>query len=415
MFYSHDTYGLGNIRRTLSICKSLMEADPDYSILIISGSPMVHGFQIPRGADYVKLPCLTRTERDGYQSKFLGEDTKRMMRLRSEMILCATTNFRPDLIVVDKKPFGVQRELERALHFTQQCLPQTKLVLLLRDILDSPQATQKIWEKEGYFDAIRQFYEAVLVVGWPKVFDPCVEYGFPRGVKDKVQFCGYIEREPGRKSRVHMRNELGLSPDDRLALVTVGGGEDGGLILEKYLASVNRLNSVPKIKSLIMTGPEMPEQQKRTFRNAATRHSCVRIMEFTDDLMSHMDAADVVVSMGGYNTVCEILTLKKPAVIIPRVRPVEEQWIRAQRMAQLGLFTTIHPDMLTPQLLSEAVLKKLNARYSDCTAFDQLELGALPRISQCVSSVLDNQMLSGRHLSSLNRTGAALVAKHRIT
>jgi predicted glycosyltransferase len=40
----------------------------------------------------------------------------------------------------------------------------------------------------------------------------------------------------------------------------------------------------------------------------------------------------------------EILSLRKRAVVVPRTQPVEEQWIRAQRMAELGLFAAIHPD-----------------------------------------------------------------------
>ena len=80
LFYSHDTYGLGNIRRTMSICKFLMSSIPDLSILIISGSPMVHSFRIPEGIDYVKLPCLTRSTRDGYSSKFLNEDSTSLLK-----------------------------------------------------------------------------------------------------------------------------------------------------------------------------------------------------------------------------------------------------------------------------------------------------------------------------------------------
>jgi len=58
LVYSHDTFGLGNIRRMLCICEYLLEALPTLSILLVSGSPMVHSFRIPRRLDYIKLPCL---------------------------------------------------------------------------------------------------------------------------------------------------------------------------------------------------------------------------------------------------------------------------------------------------------------------------------------------------------------------
>jgi predicted glycosyltransferase len=77
--------------------------------------------------------------------------------------------------------------------------------------------------------------------------------------------------------------------------------------------------------------------------------------------MSLIDAADLVVCMGGYNTVCEVLTLGKRAIVVPRVRPVQEQWIRAQRMAKRGLLRALHPDSLTPQALGALVRDELAA------------------------------------------------------
>ena len=80
MVYSHDTFGLGNIRRMLSICKHLIDSIPDLSILIVSGSPMVHTFRIPQRLDYIKLPCLRRTDREGYSVKYLGTDMSELIR-----------------------------------------------------------------------------------------------------------------------------------------------------------------------------------------------------------------------------------------------------------------------------------------------------------------------------------------------
>jgi UDP-N-acetylglucosamine:LPS N-acetylglucosamine transferase len=65
--------------------------------------------------------------------------------------------------------------------------------------------------------------------------------------------------------------------------------------------------------------------------------------------------------MGGYNTVCELLTLRKPCVIVPRVEPVAEQWLRADRMQRLGLLRTIHPASLTPAALMTTVSQALCA------------------------------------------------------
>ncbi|MEL7224866.1 MAG: glycosyltransferase, partial [Cyanobacteria bacterium J06576_12] len=53
MVYSHDAFGLGNLRRMLAICEHLLTRWPNLSILLVSGSPMIHEFRLPVGLDYI--------------------------------------------------------------------------------------------------------------------------------------------------------------------------------------------------------------------------------------------------------------------------------------------------------------------------------------------------------------------------
>ena len=362
--YSHDTFGLGNIRRMLVIAKSLVESDPNTSILILSGSPMLHAFRIPPQIDYVKLPCLTRTMQGNYESKYLDLNADAMLRLRSNLIKSSILDFDPDLVLVDKKPFGVGDELSGALEELQAQGHRAKLVLLLRDILDSPESTIKVWQKNGYHHAIGSFYDQVLVVGSPEVFDLRKEYEFPAESQEKVRFCGYLAREAGRTSRQQLRQQLGFG-DEKLVLVTPGGGEDGYYLLKSYLQGLQGQKNQSDTKTLVICGPEMIESQRNHIQTLAKECPSVIIQSFTDDMMGCMNAADLVISMGGYNTVCELLTLNKRSIVIPRVAPVQEQWIRAERMAKLGLMRTIHPEHLTPSVLMDMVkeeLTKVNVR-----------------------------------------------------
>ncbi|NKE70862.1 glycosyltransferase family protein [Candidatus Manganitrophus noduliformans] len=414
MVYSHDTFGLGNIRRMLSICKYLIDSIPDLSILIVSGSPMVHTFRIPQRLDYIKLPCLRRTEREGYSVKYLGTDMAETMRLRSELILSAVTHFRPDLLLVDKKPFGVKKELKGVLNYLKIHLPETKQVLLLRDILDSPEATIKVWKQNRYQEAIRLFYDLVLVVGSSEVFDPRKEYRMPPSVSGKVQLCGYIRREAGLAGRDAVRKELQLT-DERLVLVTPGGGEDGYRLVKAYLSALERLPTGLNIRSLIICGPEMPEIQRKQLFQAAAGGPSVQMTEFTNDLMSYMEAADVVLSMAGYNTVCEILSLQKRAIVVPRVHPVKEQLLRAERMARLGLLRTIHPDRLTPQSLAQGLLEELDLQGTGPVPRFPLEMNALPQIRERIMRLLseaESDESADRPVYRRDRRGPAQAGDH---
>jgi len=381
--YSHDAFGLGNIRRMLAICQYIIKAYQEASILVVSGSHALHSLRLPKGIDYIKLPCLERDESGVVSSKYLDTDVEEAVQLRSDLILSTVKNFKPDLILVDKKPDGLQKELQATLTYLKAERPETKLVLLLRDILDCPAVTIAQWQRHGYYDIIANWYDQIWVVGIPEIFDVCKEYQFPAAIAQKTRFCGYIRREPGIKPRHILRRELGLQADEKLVLVTPGGGADGYCLVDTYLRGLDRVTAH---RSVIVSGPEMPAPQHEEIRQRIAFLPQVELLEFTDDLVGFIDAADVVISMGGYNTIGEILSLQKRSIVVPRIQPVEEQWIRAERMAKLGLFRAIHPDRLTPTNLMQQLQLEFNAIGS--IAPSRLDLNALPRIAEYLSRLV---------------------------
>jgi predicted glycosyltransferase len=113
------------------------------------------------------------------------------------------------------------------------------------------------------------------------------------------------------------------------------------------------------------------------------------MQSFTDDMVACMDAADLVICMGGYNTVCELLTLGKRAIVVPRVMPVQEQWIRAERMAELGLLRAIHPDAVSPELLMTALAEELAKGDSDSGYRYPINLNGLSGVRDALASLMD--------------------------
>lgn len=409
--YSHDTFGLGNIRRMLAICEYLLNASPELSILLITGSPIIQNFRIPARLDYIKLPCLSRTDRDTYCTKYLGTELELTMRMRSGLILSAMETFDPHLVLVDKKPFGVKNELEPALTYMKQTRPGVQYMLVLRDILDSPHATIANWETHGYCDIIQKLYNRVLVLGCAEIFDFAAEYRLPESVAAKTRLCGYVGRQRKQYARQELRERLNVRPNETLVLVTAGGGEDSDRLMQCYVAALPQLSSrIAGLHSLLVHGPEMPSEKIAQLRTFVELSPNVNVQSFTDDLMSHMVAADLVVSMGGYNTICEILSLGKRSVVVPRVRPVEEQWIRAERMHRLGLLRAIHPDLLSSDALAEAVASELESPDGLSHGEMKLDMGALPEILSVVQECLNAASSSARHVDPPLSAVASLTA-----
>jgi predicted glycosyltransferase len=390
MVYSHDAFGLGNIRRMLAICEHLLQSIPSLSILVVSGSPALHSLRLPPGLDYIKLPCVGRDQAGDLSVRYLNTDMDGIVKLRSDLILAATENFQPDLLLVDKKPDGIEGELKATLSYIQDSLPNTELVLLLRDILDRPASTIHQWQRHQYYELIDRLYDQVWVVGTPEIFDVSQEYCFPLSIQQKVKFCGYIYRKAGLKARSALRQELQVQSNESLVLVTPGGGGDGYRLVETYLAGLSERPFDPSVKSLIITGSEMSEMERSQLAVQASAFPQVKFLEFTDDMLSYMAAADVVVAMGGYNTVGEIFSTRRRAIVVPRVKPAEEQLIRAERMSALDLFKMIHPDDLTPSRLVAAVQAELDKPQT--LLMPRLDMGGLARIATYTRNLMSTSM-----------------------
>jgi len=298
---------------------------------------------------------LTRTEAEEYRVRSLGTGFNHTVALRAQMIKTTLASYRPDLILVDKKPCGVERELVPSLEASADLPHSTHWVLLLRDILDALTGrTRDVWHKHDYFEVIDHHYSQVLVVGSKAIFDMGEEYDFPGKVKLKMEYCGYIHKPFVGMEKALPRKAV------KTVLVTPGGGQDGHRLIKTFLKGLQR-KPLCDVHTIIVTGPEMEKAARKEIEaQAMALPTAVTVEAFTDDMQGLMSRADVVVSMGGYNTVCELVSMGKKAVIVPRKHPVQEQWIRAQRFARRGWLHCLDPDSLTPLQLIDAIDAQLN-------------------------------------------------------
>lgn len=361
--YCHDAFGMGNARRMMAISAHLARTLPQANLLLASGSPVIHGFRLPDRVDYIKLPSVARTDREQYATRYLTTTIADTIRLRAALLTAAVQDFAPDLVLVDKKPFGIMNELSDAMHYLRGASPQTRTVLVLRDILDEPGATMSCMAATGFERDVNAFYDMVAVLGTTDVFDMRREYALSADTSSRVAFCGYLRSTPGQATPADVRSAFGVSGADRLVLVTPGGGEDGRAVLDQAIGALEILRAGPagdRVRGLVVAGPQVPADHLLDLQSRAARAGGIDVRDFTDDMSSYVSAADLVVSMAGYNTVCDVLTLAARAVVVPRVRPVLEQSIRAERMAALGWFRTVHPDGLTPAGLASVITDELH-------------------------------------------------------
>ena len=354
LMYSHDTFGLGHLRRCRAIAHALVERFKGLHVLIVSGSPIAGAFEFRTRVDFLKIPSIIKLINGEYTS--LGEhtDLHETLALRRSLIQRTAESFKPDLFIVDKEPLGLRGELEPTLAFLKA--RGTMLVLGLREVMDSADHLRVEWARNDVLRKLDAIYDAVWVYGPRDFYDPLAGLDAPASLHDRISWTGYLRREvPAQTS------SYGPSLPENALLVTAGGGGDGERIMHQVLAAHEHQ---PRLDwpVVMVLGPFMKAEERDEVHRRAAAHSNLHLVDFDNRMEALIQSAAGVVSMGGYNTFCEILSLDKRALIIPRVRPREEQLIRARRAQGLGLVDMLMPDEADDPAVMAQALRRLAVR-----------------------------------------------------
>jgi predicted glycosyltransferase len=378
--------GIGHMRRNLLIAQTLAAAPLQAVILMIAEAREANVLAMPPGGDCLTLPALCK-ESDGHcRPRYLDVPLQALVRLRVKAIAAALETFKPDVLIVDHLPRGALRELDSSLE-DLRVSGNTRCVLGLRDVLEDPEAVRREWGKAGNEAAIADYYDAVWVYGDPAVYDPVREYQLSREVEAKVRYTGFLDFSRRPKFDTVEKGEL-LSPlpepPGRLMLCTVGGGQDGANLALAFAHA----DFPSEATGVILTGPFMPAEGRQLLHRRAAENPRLRVLEFVADPDWLLGRADRVIAMGGYNTIYEVLSFEKHALIVPRSRPRHEQGIRAQRLSDLGLLETLAPDQVSPQALTEWLARDLGPAPR---VRERLDFGGTTRLPQLLQEVLGSQ------------------------
>lgn len=383
LIYSHDSFGLGHLRRCRAIAHSLVDADPAVSILILSGSPIIGSFDFRSRVDFVRVPGVIKLRNGEYVSLNMHIDVDETLAMRSSIIRHTADIFDPDLLIVDKEPLGLRGEVRETLDLLQR--RGTALVLGLRDVMDDPEALESEWERKQAVPALAEYYDEIWVYGLPQICDPLAGLSVPRSVRERMTYTGYLRRTAG---------ELELTPeilsiiDSDFLLVTPGGGGDGEGLIDLVLSAYEYDRNLPH-PALLVFGPFMLPETRTAFANRAARLDNVRAITFSARLESLMVRAAGVVAMGGYNTFCEILSFDKRALILPRTAPRREQFIRTKRAAELGLLSMLsEPEGRDPRRMCAAIRRVTQRPPPSATAIPGL-LDGMPTVNRLAQNWLD--------------------------
>jgi len=352
LIYSHDSFGLGHLRRCRAIAHSLVAHYKGVSVLILSGSPIIGSFDFRARVDFVRIPGVTKLKDGEYTSLGLHIDLEQTMSMRESIIYHTAASFKPDIFLVDKEPTGLRGEVLSTLEMLRD--GGTFNVLGLRDVMDEASALKAEWERKQVQPVLEELYHDIWVYGLKEMGNPVESIGLSDSVKQKISYTGYLDRElPNDRNWI-----APVNIDDPYFLVTAGGGGDGAEMIDWVISAYETDTQLP-YRAIVVTGPFMQPEYQQEFHDRCATLDKVEIINFDSHIELLMARALGIVAMGGYNTFCEVLSLDKPALIIPRSVPRLEQSIRARRAADLGLVSMLEPDNGRDPATMAAALNRL--------------------------------------------------------
>ncbi len=349
LIYSHDTFGLGHLRRCQAIAHALVERYKGLSIIILSGSPIIGSFDFRARVDFVRVPGVIKLYNGEYTSLALHIDIQSTLAIRASIIRHTAEVFHPNLFLVDKEPLGLRGEITETLHLLKGM--GTKLVLGLRDIMDEPKLLRREWESRQLMPALAGLYDEIWVYGLQEVWNPLTDLEIPQQVTDKMRYTGYLKRSLPQRVKRTPAAEV----KEPYILVTGGGGGDGHDLIDWVLRAYESDPTLP-YAPLFVLGPFMNADQQEELTGRIEQLPGANTITFDSHVEFLMAEAAGVIAMGGYNTFCEILSFDKKAIIVPRCKPRQEQLIRAQQASRLGLVRMIDPERIKdPSVMATAI------------------------------------------------------------
>ncbi len=380
LMYSHDTFGLGHFRRCRAVAHAIVERFKGVSVIIISGSQIAGAFDFRARVDFVKIPSVIKLYNGEYDSISDHISIDEILMMRKQIIQRTAQVFKPDIFITDKEPLGLKGELEPTLAMLAE--GDTKVILGLRDVMDAPEALLSDWQNRDVLNKINNYYDRLWIYGPQNFWNPLEGLDVDESIWDKTIYTGFLRRELPAASPLDLHNI-----PDKYILVTTGGGGDGSSLMEQVLAA-RELDISDDFPMVMVLGPFMKTENRERIRLRASALPNITVLDFESRMETLMNGATAVIGMCGYNTFCEVLSFDKKALFVPRVKPRQEQYIRAARARELGLCEMLTPEEAAiPKVLAQ-MLNRLPDLNSPSRVLQATELDGLDTICADIAQMV---------------------------
>jgi predicted glycosyltransferase len=358
--FSSDSYGIGHVVQNCKIANHVVGRTPDATALLVTGVGVQTLPPLVAGCDYIRVPAILREPGGGHHAVSLRIGFEELRNLRSHLLAELVSRLSPRVFIADHISRNIRAETELALERMVRSNERPWRILGMHDLLHHPDAVDRDYVKTGLLSFAAKYYDEVWVYGHREVYDWSRQYQLPDSFMQRVRYIGYLVTATTEDDVARAKSWIAeLFEVDRkrpMVLVSGGGGHDAYERCARYLDAVPGLVRTLDVWSLVVAGPLMsPNELQRLKQRAEQQGSAhVRVIEYTPRFNEAIQAADAVVTMGGY-TLPEIAAAGVPCVVMPREQWVSSQQTRARLMADLGCAMIVPSSSATPETIESSV------------------------------------------------------------
>ncbi len=350
LIHCQYVYGIGHLVRTLELARGLSE---QFEVSVISGGEPVKNYEIPKTINFIQLPAIYKEE----DSPFLTPINKstsieQCFKDRKKIINFNIEQIKPEILITEHFPFGLlfENEVIDLMNEVKKHNNNVKIVSSVRDIIDSSNGGKR----DGYIcEIINKWFDLILVHGDLKFTGLSHSFSKINEIKVKIIHTGYIVRHLQRATS--QKNSV-------LILVAVAGGRMGTELLDAAINSHLTIRDKIKHRLVLFSGAFQDDLIKLSKKISTINSSEIELHEFNSQTyLNYLSEATLVLSLGGYNSIIESLSLKKRMLVYKRgfKGGNEEQDLRIDFFEKNGNLNVITPNDLTTEKLSKLILQKI--------------------------------------------------------
>ncbi|MCS4432857.1 glycosyltransferase family protein [Aquiflexum gelatinilyticum] len=378
LLHCQYVYGIGHLVRAVELARGLSN---HFQIFILNGGEAVPNFDIPENLKIIQMPAIYKEENsDSLLSVDPSINIEQCFKSRKKIITQSVEEIKPDILITEHFPFGLlfENEVLELIDKVKIENPKAKIVSSVRDIIESKGGGKR---DDYVCELINKWYDLVLVHGDGNFAGLSKSFSKTEMIKIPVIQTGYITREIPKVKNVKK---------PPLILASVAAGRMGNELLDSLIDSHLRIKEKKRHNLVLFSGAFQKDFKKQQEKVISLKSKGIEIHLFDSrKYLKYLSNASLVISLGGYNSIIESVSAKKPMLIYQRgfSGGNEEQNMRIQLFQKNGNLDILKSDDLNSETLSLRILNAINnPKAPDC----ELNLNGVYNSSQALTSLMNS-------------------------